>query len=103
MYGELADLLDPHLNPKGFALPRGECRKAEPGRKSLREQLQVVPREYDEGKLSIRSKSRKPGQEENKLKTLTELVSHSPDELDALVLACYGMLHRQVRQVAGAV
>ena len=101
MYGEASSLFDPGQNPDGFALPIQE--HVAPGRKSLREQLEMIPKEYDkEGRLKVRSKQRDPGVEEAKHKTLIELIGHSPDEADAFVLACHGMLHKAPRLTAGA-
>jgi len=34
--------------------------------------------------------------------TLVDLIGHSPDEADAVVLACHGMLHAQSRPRVGA-
>jgi hypothetical protein len=88
MYGELSDMSEFAISPEETELLR---------------QLSLVPKEYDEGRLVIRSKSRRPGTEENNRKTLSELVGHSPDEMDALVLMVHGVLHRMVRCNAGVV
>lgn len=86
MYGALHDLLDPSLNPQGFALPpTSSCEEAE----RLRHQMSMIPKLYDgEDKLILPPKSRKAGQKPGTgLKPLSELIGYSPDELDALVLA----------------
>lgn len=98
MYGELRELLDPS-NPFGpFALP---ARYDE-----LRRQLAVIPLWFDEeGKLILPPKNRRPDAAEHSTKvTLVDLIGHSPDEADALVLAVHGLLHRhRTGAVAGAV
>lgn len=102
MYGELSRLLDPSLNSLGFALIppiNGEQYTR------LRQQMAVIPKVWDqEGRMRLPSKHRKPGQVGDKgERTLTELIGHSPDELDALVLACHRMLNpARLASIAGA-
>ena len=93
MYGELSLLLDPSVNPNGFAIPAEWP--------EIRKQLAPIPRRYDsEGRLVLLPKNKRdPGSKE---KTLVELIGHSPDEADALVLACHAMLHEPKAIVAGA-
>lgn len=93
MYGELRTLLDP-ANERGFGIPR-EYR-------ALREQLGPIPKLWDgEGRLRLPPKNRRhAGSVEQ---TLVDLIGHSPDEADALVLAVHGMRHRGARMKAGAV
>lgn len=103
MYGECSLLFDPGMNPEGWALPPQEWfGKLGHGRRSLRDQMSKIPKEYHEGRLKIRPKDRQPGTEETRHKTLKEIIGHSPDELDALVLACHGLLHEPSRMKAGA-
>lgn len=98
LFGELSLALDPAYNQKGFALPLGS-----EALERLRAQLAKIPKDYDEeGRLMLRPKHRKPGQEETALKTLTELIGHSPDEADALALAWWALTHEPKRVVAGA-
>lgn len=94
LYGTLRELLDPGLNPKGFAIPAAYS--------ELRRQLSPIPLTYDdEGRLVLLPKNRKsPGSTE---KTLTELLGCSPDEADAVALACYGLRQRVTKVRAGAV
>jgi hypothetical protein len=93
MYGEASQLLDPALNPDGFAIP---ARFGE-----LIRQLAVIPKRYDgEGRLRIPSKNKR-SENSNEI-TLTELVGKSPDEADSFVLAVYGMQFRDHRPKAGA-
>ena len=86
MYGEVSML-------PNFALPRSYPQ--------FRSQLAPIPKTYDgEGRLTLLSKGKKrPGSKEP---TLTELIGHSPDEADSLVLAVHAMLHKDPRKVAGA-
>ncbi len=73
----------------------------------VRRQMAVVPKVlgawsmYDvEGRIRMLPKTkRNPDSSEV---TLTDLIGHSPDELDALVLAVHGMTHRSARAMAGA-
>jgi hypothetical protein len=96
MYGELSRLLDPsneQVLGANFAIPFNE---------RLRKQLSVMPKLYDqEGRMFLPPKQKKPGQEESKIKSLTKLIGHSPDESDSLVLALHGMLHPSKKIVAG--
>lgn len=80
MYGDLSELLNP-CGP-GFALPRRF--------KGLREQLSPIPKVYHEGKLYLPPKSRKAVN--SKEPTLIELIGHSPDEADSLVVAIHALL-----------
>lgn len=101
MYGLLRHLIDPGrlldfaLSPedgeavgtpkkvaKGFAIP--------PWFPELREQMSQIPLTYNEEQVMyLLPKSRKPGSKGGR--TLTELVGHSPDELDSLALAAFGL------------
>jgi hypothetical protein len=98
MYGELSLLLDPSTEPivgATFAIPFHE---------RLRKQLSVMPKLYDqEGRMFLPPKQKKPGQEEAKVKSLTELIGHSPDEADSLALAVFGMIHPAMKIVAGPI
>jgi len=91
---ELYGIFRKYLNPAegyNFALP-GEVlnRPRADGGPSLREQMQAVPLDYnEEGQICIRPKTRRD--EKDKRETLTELVGCSPDELDAVALAVYGL------------
>lgn len=84
LYGRLRELLDPS-NEQGFALP--------PGYTDLRKQLAPIPLLYDkEGRLYLPPKHRKAGEKKNpNNKTLIEIIGHSPDEAEALVIAIYAM------------
>jgi hypothetical protein len=92
MYGELSQLLDPAVNPKGFGIPRayGE----------LRRQLVPIPRLFDpEGRLKMLPKNKRS--QDSTEATLTELLGCSPDEADATVLAVHAMLHEPKLPKAG--
>lgn len=85
MYGLLRQLLDPAITPEGFGIPYkyGE----------LRRQLAPIPRQWDsEGRLVLPPKNKRT--KDSKELTLVELIGHSPDEADALVLAVYGMVRK---------
>lgn len=77
-----------------FAIPRRY--------KELREQMAPIPKTYDrEGRLELLPKRKKDPRDTRK--TLTEIIGHSPDELDAVALAVYGMTHKERRVKIGAV
>lgn len=107
MFGELRLLLDPSVgiisllpdydpnrgNIEGFGIP------SEYG--ELRKQLSVFPLLYDpEGRMELPPKNKR--NPEDKKVTLIELIGHSPDEADALVLAIHGMLHASKKPRVGA-
>ena len=92
MYGDLSNLLDPSINEDGFGLP-ASCT-------TLRHELSVFPKLYDEeGRQYLPSKSKHNA--DDKRRTLTEMIGHSPNDADALVLAVHGMLHKPQRTKAG--
>jgi hypothetical protein len=97
MYGELRELLDP-TGVRQFAIPP-EFYEA------LYDELYPIPLCYDgEGRLDLPPKDRARGQEAQENKpTLVELIGHSPDKADALVLAVHGLLHKAKQMVAGAI
>lgn len=106
MYWDLSNLLDParerlidpRLSPaKGFGIPAV-------GVGDLRRQLAVIPKLYDRdgGRLRLPPKNR-TGTTHKGEKTLIELIGHSPDEADALVLAVHAMLHRGAAKRQGVV
>lgn len=87
MYGELSEI-------KEFAIPAKYFQ--------LFQQLVPIPKTWDrEGRLYLLPKSKKSA--DDKQKTLTELIGHSPDEADSLVLAVHAMLHKKFRRKAGVV
>jgi hypothetical protein len=102
MYHEASLLLDQYSSVAGgrmFGLPPGE---EGPQYQQLRAQLAVMPRLEDrEGKIYLPPKNRKD--EKDAAKTLCEIIGHSPDEADSLVLAVHAWLHPVRRLVAGAV
>jgi len=78
----------------GFSIPPAIAEWRTEGRKSLRQQLEVIPREYDrDGRPFLRPKNSDPGSAESgrRRKSLSELTGHSPDEADAFVLALFAM------------
>lgn len=107
MYGRLMELLDPsgpgewcvasHSKiggSRGFGIPAEY--------KAIFDQLRPIPKQYDsEGRMYLPPK-KKPSAD-SKVVSLTEMIGHSPDEADALVLACYGLLHTREQPRAGVI
>lgn len=90
MFGTLRHLLDP-IN-KGFAIS-GELL-------TLRSELIPIPLSYDEeGKMYLLPKNKKDSKD--KQPTLIELIGHSPNQADALVVAVYAMTHKPALARAG--
>lgn len=89
MYGMIRQLIDP-VN-EGFSIPEEY--------EELRRQLEPIPLLYDqEGKMYLLPK--RPKDDKDDRPTLVKLLGCSPDEADALALACYGMLHTEyIRKV----
>ena len=82
MYGRLSDKLRPLPGNQGFAIP------AEYG--ELLRQMSLFPRKYnEEGVLYLPGKNKRDDKDTRK--TLIDIIGHSPDESDALVLANYAM------------
>lgn len=94
MYGELSLLLDPSLTDRPrFAIPSEYP--------EIRYQLSFFPRKYDiEGRLELPPKNKRG--KDSKEKCLVELIGHSPDEADALVLAVHGLLNKKAPVMVGA-
>lgn len=104
MYGDLRLLLDP-ANEQGFGLSAEYT--------ELRRQLDPIPLMYDnEGRLMLPPKNR-PGpysseynesldkRRQSQVVTLIQLIGHSPDEADALVVGIHMMLHEHRPMVVG--
>lgn len=84
MYGRLRRKLDPYANPQGFGIPEHLT--------DLRHQLAPIPLIYGpERKLELPPKHPKPGARVSSggVKSMVELIGHSPDEADSLVIALY--------------
>lgn len=93
MYGELSEMMDPNAENQGFAIP--------PAYFQIRRQLAMIPKTFDgEGRLFLLPKHKKDPN--SKQPTLTELIGHSPDEADSLVLALHAVLHEKKLPRAGA-
>jgi hypothetical protein len=93
LYGTLRELLDPAANPRGFGLP---AQYAE-----LRRQLGPIPLLYDgEGRLELLPKTKRDP--DSTRPTLTALLGCSPDEADALALACWSLRNPVTKRLAGA-
>ncbi len=96
MYDLLSRKLDPSLNPTGYALY--------PWLPDLRRQLAPVPRQYDHaGRMKLPPKSKPASGAGSKTVCLIDLIGHSPDESDALVLMLFGIMRPAPRTVAGVV
>jgi hypothetical protein len=92
LYGTLRLLLDPSNNPRGFGLPSEYT--------ELRRQLAPIPLTYDhEGRLRLLPKNKRSANSTEK--TLVELIGRSPDDADALCLACWSMMNKPQRARAG--
>lgn len=98
MYHHLKQLMDPDLNGegrnyKGFALPSDQ---------RLRNGLKVLPVQLDsEGVYKLPPKRRGPGVPKDVV-TIEEMLGHSPDEADAVVVALHALTRKDVRSKAGA-
>lgn len=101
MYWELREIMDPDgTRQPPFAIPKEYV--------AIFDQLAPIPlvserwNAYDgEGRIQLPPKTKKrPDSEEI---TLTELIGHSPDESDALVLMVHGLLHKPKTAIAGAI
>lgn len=80
---------------KGFAIPAEY--------QHLRAQLAPIPLRFDLERLKLPPKHRKDNDNKRE-KTLEEIIGHSPDEADALVLAVHAMQTiSNTRTIAGAV
>lgn len=98
MYGELRELLDPAIvDVPRFAIPNWFP--------EIRRQMALIPLTHDqEGRRTLlpKSKKRRADGKEGHEQTLTELIGHSPDELDSLVIAIHAMLNKTRGMVGGA-
>ena len=69
----------------------------------MRQELSPIPRTYDEeGRLYVLPKNKPISRtgKESPTRTLIDLIGHSPDRADALVLAVFGMEERSHVQEA---
>ncbi len=113
MYGELSLLLDPSgfgtnevwvniADRFGISLSSLTNGFAIPEHVELRHQMSMIPKLYtDESRLRMLPKNKKS--KDSPEKCLIDIIGHSPDELDALVLAVYGMIHKGTKIVLGAI
>lgn len=88
MYHELRLALDPGLHPPGetFAIPAQYSK--------LRQELGPIPLLYDgKGRVKLPEKHRTGKRQAGQEKTLTEIIGHSPDVADSLVLAMHELIH----------
>ena len=96
MYHILSQLLDPAMGD-GFGLPAEYT--------ILRSELAPIPKLMDdEGRYWLPSKGSITEQmEKRNVKTLIDIIGHSPDHADAVVLAVWRMLYAPRRAKAGAI
>ena len=91
MYWNVRLLLDPVQNPK-FGISAEF--------KAIRDQLGPIPFLLEgEGRIYLPPKYKK--NKDSKEVTLTELIGHSPDEADALVLAVFAMTNKSTKKLLG--
>lgn len=93
MYHLVRQKIDPLENPQGFGIPRNLV--------ELRRQMAPVPLVYEEGRIALPPKHKVD--RNSKKVCLTDLIGHSPDELDSLCLAVYGLQYKPSYNVAGAI
>ncbi len=97
MYDSVRHLIDPARTdakgePEFFGIPREY--------ENLRLEMSPIPLTYDrEGRMYVLPKRKKDSRSQEV--SLTDLIGHSPDELDALVLAVHAMTTRAPSQRAG--
>ena len=92
--------LDPHDTPKQLLLPKELIdKKFLPNRPSVREQMEPIPKMFDDnGKMVMLPKNKKtrvPNEKEGAQITLTELIGNSPDEWEAILLALFGLYNKR--------
>jgi len=92
MYGLLARAIDPGEG-QVYGIPKEMT--------DLIDQLKVIPKLYDNGKLWLPPKHKSPKTDNSNMKTMTELVGHSPDEADSAVMAYYCIIHKAYKPRAG--
>lgn len=96
LYGNLSKLLDPAYGT-GYGIPPASTG---PQYEELINQMSVIPKLLDgEGRMWMLPKRKK--NKDSKIKSLVELIGHSPDELDAVVLQIWGLTTQAVAAVAG--
>ena len=96
LYGTLHFRLDPSVGPQ-FALPPDLLNRVRgDGGASLRYQLQPIPLDYtEEGQLFVAPKQPRSDDKGSRDKVyLVKLIGCSPDEADAVVLACWGLTRK---------
>lgn len=105
MAGDLRTLLNPANHTEGVETAHGVLSKGwgiPREYTALRHQMAAIPLMYDgEGRMELPPKHRRRGEEETAKKTLTEIIGHSPDEYDSVMLAVHGLMHKVRRVVAG--
>ena len=94
MYGRLSLRMNPNDGDTVFYYSAKE--------EELRKQLAPIPLIYDEeGRIKLPPKNKRLSSSSET--TLTDLIGHSPDEADSVVLAVYAMEVLAKRPKAGAI
>lgn len=114
LYGTFAELLDPSGKPTVEELKQYEILRVTPQMgfsipptyHTLFQEMRAIPKIRDDnGRLWIPPKGNKDLPDwvpQKSRKTLIQLVGHSPDELDSVVVAVYVMNNSNVKRKAGA-
>ena len=93
MYHLLREMMDVTMG-KYFGIPAAYS--------GLRSELSPIPMLYDdEGRIYLPPKRNTSKNKEKKQKSLVEIIGHSPDEADALVLACYALTFQKKKIKVG--
>jgi hypothetical protein len=107
IYGTVRERLDPKALTTPFAIPSEIANKPRlDGGPSLRGQMAPIPLWFDEeGRMYLPPKHKKPdavNKTDSKI-NLVDLIGCSPDELEAVCLAVFGLSGRTSRSTAGAI
>ena len=100
MYFRLRLRMDPSIPESQFAVPAGH--HDQDPYTLLRKELSPIPLMFDsEGRIKLPPKRKKT--ENSKEVTLIDIIGHSPDEADAVVLGVYGMEVPSSMPIVGAI
>jgi len=101
MYDLLSLKMNQSSGHKLYGIPTRYLDKPMQNKATLREQMEPIPRMIDDkGVIFMLPKQRKTrvvGQTEERQITLTELIGHSPDELDSVVLSVLGLTEKKTK------
>lgn len=100
IYWLLRKTLDPSLNELGWGIPARIRGKADEQSTELRPQMALIPISYNkEGVLYILPKNKKSP--DSKEKCLSDIIGHSPDELDAVAILAWKLFGKHRNIIAG--